>query len=213
MAVGIVGLQRVPDALSNNRIARFKRFDRDPVNPYYVAPMLTRRLPSTVEPYRAAANQETIEGLVDLEKLARLKEEVGQQQGDAIVKLQFDIDTQRRHLIDGELRAELMVPCRRCLQPMAVSVSSQFKLAIVSDDALASEVPSDHEPVLVNDEQLDLLGAVEDELILSLPQVVYHDEADCAVSREQMSSGDALDEKASRTDNPFDVLKSLKGKL
>jgi len=183
------------------------------VNPYYVAPMLTRRLPPTVEPYRAAANQEMIEGLVDLEKLTRLKDEVGQQQGNAIVKLQFDVDTQRRHLIDGELEADLMVPCRRCLQPMAVSVASHFKLAVVSDDALATEVPSDYEPVLVNDEQLDLLGVIEDELILSLPQVVYHDEADCAVSREQMSSGDASIEKAARPDNPFDVLKSLKGKI
>ena len=96
---------------------------------------------------------------------------------------------------------------------MAVSVASHFKLAIVSDDALAAEVPSGYEPVLVDDEQLDLLGAVEDELILSLPQVVYHDEADCAISREQMSSGEAPVEEVSRPDSPFDVLKSLKGKF
>lgn len=184
------------------------------MNPYDVAPMLTRRLPPTVEPYRAAANQEMIEGLVDLEALVRLKDEIGQQQGNAVVKLQFDVDTQRRHLIDGELEADLMVPCRRCLQPMPVSVASHFKLAIVSDDALAAEVPGDYEPVLVNGEQLDLLGgAIEDELILSLPQVVYHEEADCAISREQMSSGDAPVEKVSRPDSPFDVLKSLKGKF
>lgn len=188
-------------------------FDRGTVSPYYVAPMLTRRLPPTVEPYRAAANQEMIEGLVDLEKLVRLQDEIGPQQGNASVRLQFDVDTQRRHLIDGELEADLMVPCRRCLQPMAVSVASHFKLAIVSDDALAAEVPSDYEPVLVDDEQLDLLGAVEDELILSLPQVVYHDEANCAISREQMSSGEAPVEEVSRPDSPFDVLKSLKGKF
>jgi len=183
------------------------------VNPYDVAPMLTRRLPPTVEPYRAAANQETIEGLVDLEKLARLAAEIGPQQGSAVVRLQFDVDTQRRHLIDGDLEADLMIPCRRCLKPMAVSVASHFKLAVVSDDALAAAVPSDYEPVLVDNEQLDLLEAIEDELILSLPQVVYHDEAECAVSREQLSSGEASIEEAARPDNPFDVLKSLKGKL
>ncbi|MAM57986.1 MAG: hypothetical protein CMN25_11670 [Salinicola sp.] len=175
--------------------------------------MLTRRLPPTVEPYRAAANQETIEGLVDLEKLARLAAEIGPQQGSAVVRLQFDVDTQRRHLIDGDLEADLMIPCRRCLKPMAVSVASHFKLAVVSDDALAAAVPSDYEPVLVDNEQLDLLEAIEDELILSLPQVVYHDEAECAVSREQLSSGEASIEEAARPDNPFDVLKSLKGKL
>ncbi|WP_365677743.1 YceD family protein [Salinicola sp.] len=67
--------------------------------------------------------------------------------------------------------------------------------------------------MLVDNEQLDLLEAIEDELILSLPQVVYHDEAECAVSREQLSSGEASIEEAARPDNPFDVLKSLKGKL
>lgn len=175
--------------------------------------MLTRRLPATVEPYRLAANHERLEGVIDLGKLARLQEEIGAQHGQVEVTLQFDIDAQRRHLIDGELHAELSMPCRRCLQPMPVAVSSQFRLAIVSDDARAADVPSDYEPVLVDNEQLNLLGAIEDELILSLPQVVYHDEADCAVSREQLSSGDASVDTEARPDNPFDVLKSLKGKL
>ncbi|WP_251976486.1 YceD family protein [Salinicola avicenniae] len=174
--------------------------------------MLTRRLPATVEPYRLAANHENLEGLVALDKLARLRDEIGEQQGDATVTLQFEVDAQRRHLIDGELSATLFVPCRRCLQPMLVEVESRFQLGIVSDDALAAHLPADYEPVLVNNEQLDLLEAVEDELILSLPQVVYHDEADCAVSREQLSSGDADFETASRPDSPFDVLKALKGK-
>ncbi|WP_110687477.1 YceD family protein [Salinicola aestuarinus] len=176
--------------------------------------MLTRRLPSAVEPYRLAANHERLEGLVALHELKRLADEVGEQQGDAIVTLQFSLDAQRRHLIDGELEANLSIPCRRCLEPMSVAVASEFQLAIVSSDASAAEVPSEYEPVLVRDEQLDLLGAIEDELILSLPQVVYHDEAECAVSREQLSSGELPEEESSsRTDNPFDALKSLKGKL
>ncbi|WP_110664923.1 YceD family protein [Salinicola halophilus] len=175
--------------------------------------MLTRRIPSTVEPYRLAANHERLEGLVALDKLARLADEIGEQQGDAKVTLQFSLDAQRRHLIDGGVEAHLTVPCRRCLQPMDVVVSSEFQLAVVSSDALAAEVPTEYEPVLVHDEQLDLLGAIEDELILSLPQVVYHDETECAVSREQLSSGELPEESASRPDNPFDALKSLKGKL
>lgn len=175
--------------------------------------MLTRRLPATVEPYRLAANHEHLEGLVALGKLARLADEIGEQEGDAVAALQFEVDAQRRHLIAGELQAELRMPCRRCLQPMTVPVSSRFYLAVVGSDASAAEVPGEYEPVLVDDEQLDLLGAIEDELILSLPQVVYHDEADCAVSREQLSSGDVSAETPSRPDSPFDVLKALKGKL
>ena len=72
---------------------------------------------------------------------------------------------------------------------MPVTLESRFLLGLVSDDSLASELPCDYEPVLVENEQLNLLPVVEDELILSLPQVIYHDEADCPVSRDQLESG------------------------
>ncbi|MGL6249559.1 MAG: YceD family protein, partial [Billgrantia desiderata] len=85
-------------------------------------------------------------------------------------------------------------------------------LGMVSSDALAAELPSTHEPVLVENEQLNLLEVVEDELILSLPQVVYHDEAHCRVSRDQLSSGEELVENEPAPASPFEVLRRLKDK-
>ena len=213
-ALRVVTLRRLHISSDLSSIVATKCFDRDRSNPYYGAPMLTRRIPATVEPYRLAANHELLEGTVDLESLSRLAAEIGSQSGQAQVSLQFGRDAQRRHLIEGELSAQLQIPCRRCLQPMSVPVSSRFQLAVVSSDALASEVPSEYEPVLVDNEHLDLLEAIEDELLLSLPQVVYHEEAECAVSRDQMQSGESADEQVpARADSPFDVLKTLKGKL
>ncbi|MFO7648931.1 MULTISPECIES: YceD family protein [Halomonas] len=174
--------------------------------------MLTTRLPSRVEPYRLAARAEHLEGLMSLDDFARLADEVGPQSGDCRVWLDFAIDAQGRRVIHGRLEAELQLPCRRCLSPMAQRVASEFLLGMVTSDALAAELPSTHEPVLVENEQLNLLTVVEDELILSLPQVVYHDEADCEVSRDQLTSG--ADAAASREPaaSPFEVLKRLKGK-
>ncbi|UYG08906.1 YceD family protein [Halomonas sp. M4R1S46] len=174
--------------------------------------MLTSRLPGRVEPYKLAAHAEHLEGLIALADLPRLAEEVGAQQGDARVWLDFTIDAQGRRVISGHLEAELQLPCRRCLSPMAQDVASDFLLGMVTSDALAADLPSTHEPVLVENEQLNLLGVVEDELILSLPQVVYHDEADCAVSRDQLSSGAGSDASGAPSKSPFDVLKHLKGK-
>ncbi|MGE4533661.1 YceD family protein [Halomonas sp.] len=174
--------------------------------------MLTTRLPGHVEPYKLAARDEHLEGLMALDAFARLTEAVGQQQGDAEVWLDFTIDAQGRRVIQGRLRAELQLPCRRCLTAMAQRVESEFLLGMVTSDALAAELPSTHEPVLVENEQLNLLTVVEDELILSLPQVVYHDEADCAVSRDQLTSGEEAAASAAPAPSPFDVLKHLKGK-
>ncbi|GHE22572.1 hypothetical protein GCM10017767_30930 [Halomonas urumqiensis] len=124
--------------------------------------------------------------------------------------LDFTVDAQGRRVIQGRLTADLQLPCRRCLVPMGQRVESDFLLGMVTSDALAAELPSTHEPVLVENEQLNLLTVVEDELILSLPQVVYHDEADCNVSRDQLSSGkDALASEQPAA-SPFEVLKRLK---
>ncbi|ATJ82231.1 protein, clustered with ribosomal protein L32p [Halomonas beimenensis] len=187
-------------------------FDRGEGSAYHCAPMLTSRLPGRVEPYKLAAHAEHLEGLVALGDLPRLAEEIGAQQGEARVWLDFAIDAQGRRVIRGHLEAELQLPCRRCLSPLAELVESDFLLGMVTSDALAADLPSTHEPVLVENEQLNLLAVVEDELILSLPQVVYHDEAECAVSRDQLTSGAGADSSDSPSESPFDVLKRLKGK-
>ena len=174
--------------------------------------MLTTRLPSRVEPYKLAARAERLEGLMALADFSRLTDEVGAQVGDVRVTLDFAIDAQGRRVIRGRLEAELQLPCRRCLSPMAQQIESDFLLGMVTSDALAAELPSTHEPVLVEDEQLNLLTVVEDELILSLPQVVYHDEADCEVSRDQLTSGEDAAASGEPAASPFDVLRHLKGK-
>lgn len=174
--------------------------------------MLTSRLPARVEPYRLAAQGETLEGLVALAELKRLAAEAGPQEGEARVRLRFEHDAQGRRIIEGRLKATLQLPCRRCLQLMEQRVGSEFLLGMATSDRLAAELPSTHEPLLVEDGQLDLLAVVEDELILSLPQVVYHAEADCAVSRDQLSSGASADVSDEPSESPFDVLKHLKGK-
>ncbi|MGM0537264.1 MAG: YceD family protein [Pseudomonadota bacterium] len=174
--------------------------------------MLTSRLPGRVEPYKLVARAEHLEGLVALADMARLAEEVGAQSGDVQVWLDFAIDTQGRREIRGHLKADLLLPCRRCLEPMSQQVESDFRLGMVTSDALASELPSTHEPVLVENEQLNLLAVVEDELILSLPQVVYHDEAECSVSRDQLSTGEAAEASDTSPTSPFDVLRQIKGK-
>jgi len=173
--------------------------------------MLTSQIPSRVEPYKLAARHERLEGTVALDSLARLAEEAGPQTGQCQVVLEFAVNAQGRREIRGHLQAELSLACRRCLEPMAQVVESHFLLGMVSDEALAGELPSSHEPVLVENEQLDLLTVVEDELILSLPQVVYHDEQKCGVSAQQLvSKADDVDAGASSARNPFAVLNALK---
>lgn len=174
--------------------------------------MLTTRLPIQVEPYRLAANAEHLEGLMSLENMRRLGEEAGEQQGDCEVRLDFGIDAQGRRFVEGSLTADVSLACRRCLEPLPVTVESHFLLGLASSDAMAADLPGSYEPVLVENEQLNLLSVIEDELILSLPQVVYHDEKECSVSRDQLSSGADAEVSETPAASPFDILKKLKDK-
>ncbi|WP_456270120.1 YceD family protein [Kushneria sp. AK178] len=172
--------------------------------------MSTTRLPKTVEPYRLAASGERLEGSITLSAMPRIVDAIGRQEVECHVVMTFDRDEQRQHYIEGSLVADVEMPCQRCLQPMPVHLESTFLLGMVTSDALAATLPARYEPVLVEDEHLDLLPVVEDELLLTLPQVVYHDEADCAVSRDSLQSGDEAEQAPARADNPFSVLRSLK---
>src|SRR5690554_5609456 len=174
--------------------------------------MLTSRLPSRIEPYRLVARGESLNGLMALDLFERLAAEVGPQTGDCQIWLDVAIDTQGRREIRGRLEAELQLPCRRCLAPIPQRIESEFLLGLVTSDALAAELPHTHEPALVENEQLNLLEVVEDELILSLPQVVYHDESQCGVSRDQLSSGEEAVSNEPAPVSPFAVLRQLKDK-
>ncbi|SHF54170.1 uncharacterized protein SAMN02745148_02918 [Modicisalibacter ilicicola DSM 19980] len=149
---------------------------------------------------------------MSLDKMARLREETGEQHGDVDVRLEFGQDAQGRRFIEGWLKASLRLACKRCLEPLPVDVESHFLLGMATSDTTAAELPNAYEPVLVENEQLDLQSMLEDELILSLPQVVYHDEAECPVSPDQLSSGEPLDPSEQPAASPFDVLRTLKKK-
>ena len=75
----------------------------------------------------------------------------------------------------------------------------------------ADDLPEIYEPIEFNEfGEIDLLGAVEDELILALPLVPMHSSEHCEVSEADMVFGELPDE--AQKPNPFAVLASLKRK-
>lgn len=180
--------------------------------------MSTSQIPSRIEPFKLVANQETLHGVLVLDQLERLAEQAGPQTGVCEVTLVFAINAQGRREMRGSLVAELELACRRCLESIAHSVESHFLLGMISEESLASELPASHEPLLVENEWIDLHAVLEDELILSLPQVIYHDDSQCVeranalVEQANARSGVASLEPAQR-DNPFAVLDTLRGKV
>lgn len=170
--------------------------------------MLTEPLPTTLEVRKAAAREVCVSGLVSLANLSRLRSLLASDEGHIEATCRFERDEENRFIVVVTTRAELVVSCQRCLEQMAMHVESENRLAIVGSDELARQLPAHLDPWVVEGEQGDLWALVEDDLILEIPSVAYHDSVECRQALDAYRQPPPVIE--SRRDNPFKILERLK---
>lgn len=180
-------------------------FDSPRLCPYDCAPMPEPRLPVSVELSKLTTRGAEISGQLALSKLLRLEHVLSESSGVADVTLEFYTDEQRRRRITGSVKAELSIFCQRCLGPMPYLVDIEVCVAAVMDEDKAAQLPREIDPVIVVEDMLNLHELVEEELLLSLPFVSFHDEQ-CA----KIVKDDAPEPVApSDTRRPFEGLGAL----
>lgn len=176
---------------------------------------LPKELPKSVDPYRLAEHNGTLEGVIPLSGLDRFRDAVlGFGEGAVCrVKLSFYMDSERRRVVAGELEAPVELECQRCMGPIGVALVSQFSLGLVTSDEQAQQLPKDLEPFLTDDFTANLWSMVEDELLLVLPPFPLHDRNDCP-AREDLEAyehdSSAAEPVVKSGENPFSVLADLK---
>lgn len=178
-------------------------FDLTVIRRYDRAPM-SAGLPKTVDVKKFADTKRHLQGVLKGSLCHRLGAAIDHFEDDIQVDLQFDRDAQNRRVISGEANTRVVVICQRCLETVQHSLHSDILLAAVEDEAQASLLPDALEPVLIDDEPVDLVQLIEDELLLALPPVITH--TDCEVP---LGAGKPVDDKPAG-ENPFAVLKNLK---
>ena len=165
-------------------------------------------LPKKADPRKLAERGAQITGIAEISAMSRLASFLCDEQGEVDVILDFAVDEQHLRTVTGTAKGRVFMTCQRCLDPVAIDIEASLNLAVVLNDEQARNLPKYYDPLLVEEEDVELLPIVEDELILSLPSVPKH--ADCTV---KTSWGDSetvhLQQKKP---NPFSVLASLKDK-
>ncbi|KLV11436.1 MULTISPECIES: 23S rRNA accumulation protein YceD [Photobacterium] len=166
------------------------------------------KLPLKVDPVRAAQKKLDYDGIIKAELLERLAESTQSVTRDANVTLSFDLDQRHIAFMRGRADVEVMLTCQRCQEEFKHEYSVEFCYSPLLNREGADDLPEAYEPADVDENgEINLIQIVEDELILELPQVAMHDEADCKASGN-MTFGEipVADERP----NPFAVLKNLK---
>lgn len=148
-----------------------------------------------------------------LKRLAQYVNDTDASNGSEIeIELDFIQDEEGRFILRGIMQGRMLLTCQRCLQAVEYELASDFNVQIVDELKVSGdrELAQDELDVVVSLEgKLDLLALIEDELILSLPLVVYHKEQDCNQALVDLQSN-AQQVTAAR---PFAELAALKSQL
>jgi uncharacterized protein len=109
------------------------------------------------------------------------------------------------------LDAEVVMPltCQRCLAPVDTPVRVDRSFRFVADEATAeAEDDEADEDLLVLSRQFDLLGLLEDEVLLAMPLVPRHEQCPEPVT---LATADPEALQEAPRPHPFAVLGKLKG--
>ncbi len=172
------------------------------------------RLPDKLDPQRAADQERVLEGALGRDRLVRLAS-LAEDHVEAAFGLIFFRDDKRRCCVRGSVRVRVRLICQRCLGSVEVEVDSQLLAAIVRSSDEAQRLPEQYDPVYAEDGMLDLVQMIEDEIILSLPQIAMHAEGECAPARREFGTDAETDRNpdADGKDHPFAVLAQLKKQM
>lgn len=166
-------------------------------------------IPAHIEPRRLVDRGIVLSGAVPTAKMSRLNALLDAPAGDVQVELAFRRDEAGVSAMHGHYQVDVAMVCQRCLDQVVLALDTQCDVGFVTNDAAAKNLPRDYEPVMVDEEGLDLHALIEDELLLALPVVPMHPLETC-----QHPSGFEPDlaepEEEAEKPNPFSVLTKLK---
>lgn len=165
-------------------------------------------LPHLIEPGKWADREALLDAVVPLRRFERLLEGALGDAGDVSVKARFVRDARGLPHLTGQLDTVLSLTCQRCLEAVAVAVTADVDVFLLSDEAYADRLGEDEDYVVFEQGQLDLPELLEDELILALPLVARHDDCEPQVALSEPEPEVVI--APVKKENPFQVLASLK---
>lgn len=148
-------------------------------------------------------------GYYSPERVLFVVESVVSIDSDVTTELLFAIDNQHLVVIKSDSDVDVTLKCERCGKNFNQHVHVTYCFSPVIDDERITLLPEKYEPVIIDQfGEIDLLAMIEDEIILSLPVIPFHNSKRCEVSDADIVFGELPNE--AEKPNPFAVLASLK---
>jgi len=165
---------------------------------------MVEHLPEFIDPLALVDKRRQFKGSLPLSQLSRFQELLFDQNGDVQFDLRFAKEG-RIAAVTGSVQAELQLQCQCCLGSIPWTVNSIVSLGIVSSIDEADLLPSEYEPLLLEQETIPLADIVQEELLLAIPTIPQHERCGpvAAPVKETIA-------ESPKRPNPFAVLANLK---
>jgi len=155
-----------------------------------------------------ARNGQQTSGEMPLAELPRLLDILDDTQGILRYSVQGGVDKLGHHFLDVSVSGPCQLRCQRCLGGMDYPVRLDVRLLLrdqasldALDDGVAGGEEEEFDSILA-DTHLDVLGLLEEEILLSLPIAPKHESGGC-----QAADGENMQQDEP---HPFAVLANLK---
>ena len=168
-------------------------------------------LPETIDPMRLAKTGKELSGSYDLCQFDRVNASLEDNYSKIQVsfKLEFSRDDKNQLFsVIGSLETTLHQICQRCMQPMQHQLSAMIKMAIVSNEVEAENLPAEFEAYIDRGVPVKLQDFIEDELLLALPLVSLHENSQN--EEQECPAANKFKHEQRGKENPFAKLKEFK---
>lgn len=174
-------------------------------------------LPTRIDPWRAAHSGAVYAGRLALDALPRLAEAVlglGDSDGQPEVayRLCFERTSEGVFLAHGRVEGVLLLPCQRCLEPVAFTVKADLALALLRSEQAIEQLDPALDPILIDEDRVSALEWIEDELLLAIPAIPRHAQGDCEAPVLEADAPEMCMESEPATRHPFAALAALREK-
>lgn len=171
---------------------------------YYHAPLMSG--PAAVhrieDPFAFARAAGLHSGRAALAAMPRLQDRLAGDGGTVAYVVRGKVDQRQRPLLELEITGHPSLRCGRCLAPLDFALRLQSSVLLMEPGAVMQEDDDPESPEWIEaGPELDVLELVEDEILLSLPLSVRHEQGKC-------SDGGEMGQTSGR-DNPFAKLATL----
>lgn len=163
-------------------------FDTSVHEGYYPPIMSTYKLSKTINIEQMCQQASSLTGQFNLVECQRLAPLLLSTEAMVDFSLHFMQDDASRKIVRLTIDCGLMLECQRCLQPMCYQVAIDNLLLIVTSAEEADNCPDGYEPLMLTSNEIALGDLLEEELLLQLPIVAKHSEAECSVNIPSESS-------------------------